>query len=109
MKDSVDNSASLAAAKKVAIKLHLTEKSIDNALIAGAQSQSALIEALKVMQLPYGMIQQPLTQLSESLGALLAARQAITQAHKDLDEGVKGIAVERPNSWATEFTKNEMR
>ena len=71
----------IKAGKMVAARLFPAENSIDDALIATASLQIALLNARRDAQEPCGTIQEALAGTVASNAALIEARQAIVGAH----------------------------
>ncbi|HEX8639685.1 MAG TPA: hypothetical protein VF704_00870 [Allosphingosinicella sp.] len=71
----------IKAGKAVAARLFPAENAIDQALIASASFQIALLTARREAQQPCGTIQRALDEVVTSNQALLDARRAMVEAH----------------------------
>lgn len=71
----------IKAGKAVAARLFPAENAIDEALIANAAMQIALLTARQEAQQPCGSIQSALDGVVSSNQALLEARRAMVEAH----------------------------
>lgn len=75
-----------AAGQLVATRLIATEHAIDNALINASELTSDILEARKAINIAAHFGQEALEQTSKAAGALMEARRAIIEAHRELAE-----------------------
>ena len=71
----------IKAGRAVAARLFPAENAIDQALIASASFQIALLTARREAQEPCGTIQRALDEVATSNQALMDARRAMVEAH----------------------------
>jgi hypothetical protein len=74
----------IEAGRRLAARLFPAENAIDDAIVANATLQIALVKARQEAQQPCGSIQPALNDLSTTAAALMEARRSIVGTHRKI-------------------------